>query len=75
MMESIYTGEYNDLAPFLPIISGEKRMLLSRIMDVQMQWSEEVEEQYPLLTSFGRPGNHGRTQRATPLWRPICGRS
>ena len=55
MMEPIYTGEYNEIAEYLPPVTPDMQVYITQIMDMQMKWSEETQEDYPLLSSFGRP--------------------
>jgi len=55
MMEPVYTGEYNEIADYLPPVTPDMEVYIVQIMDLQMRWSRETAEDYPLLSSFGRP--------------------
>lgn len=54
MMESTAPERYQELKEQLPVISDEKRAIIEGIVQIQVQWMEEMAEKYPKVAMQAR---------------------
>ena len=55
MMEYTMPEEYRRIKDKLPEVSEVKRELTEKILEIYLQWRENVNEKYPKISNSGRP--------------------
>jgi hypothetical protein len=55
MMESTSPLEYKNIHHLIPKLEPEIPLLIDRIVEIMLEWQEEVSQKFPYITSRGRP--------------------
>ena len=54
MMESTAPGEYEKIKGHFPVLNEEKKAIIEAVVQIQVGWMEEFEQEYPLLAGNAR---------------------
>ena len=55
MMKSTSPEEYARIAPLLPPLSHQVSSLVTKIIEIVIQWQEDLTERFPYILEHGRP--------------------
>lgn len=55
MMESTHPEEYEKIKDDLPMMTEEKKLLVSQLTEIMLDWEKDIFSRYPFLANRGRP--------------------
>lgn len=57
MMEHTEPQEYECIKEYLPVLDEQARLLIDKIIEANMEWTEEIRTKFPYIRKRGRPAS------------------